>query len=461
MRLMLQILFGMTLSVMLITTSYSQPAARMAKSDNQFAFDLYSRLVSNQGNIYDLYSRLDSNQGNIFFSPYGLFNLLNMAYEGARGETAQEMSDVLHLSSDAVSRRAETSAFIKQISQNKGYLSAVLSLIQQIKGVPKTNELYLASALWTQIDYPLKNDYLKLIKNTYYAEARNLNFVAYTENSFLTVNKWISENSKNHINDLLSLESIPHDIRDSDFILTDAVYFESKWETPFEKKDTKLDTFWPSPDQSIETDMMELNHSFKYTDNDQVQVLQVPYKNGDLSMFIVLPRSKDIQDLKKDLTESMFKKWQDSMTRQEVKVYLPKFNFEIYYRMKGVLTKMGMNLAFDKLKADFSGMTGQAELYINQVYYKTWININEEGTETEAAAATAVLKGRLFTLDDLSDKNEKIFRCDLPFILQNKKIFRADHPFIFVIQDNKTGHILFMGRLSYPQKSIPPIDIMY
>ena len=198
------------------------------KADNQFAFELYSRLATNKGNI--------------FFSPYSLSSALEMTYEGARGTTAQEMRAVLHLKADDLARPAESLAFIQQINRTD-----------------KTYELSVANALWAQKMYPFKDDYLNLIKNTYIAQARNLDFVSDPEASRVTINSWVSDNTKNRINDLLPAGSITPDTR---LVLTDAVYFKGKWQTPFVKQYTKLDTFWITPDLSVQTDMMEVNRIF-------------------------------------------------------------------------------------------------------------------------------------------------------------------------------------------------------
>jgi len=398
--------FCLTLALFVSVNSlgFAQSASNLSQSDNQFAFDLYSRLAANKGNI--------------FFSPYSLSSALGMTYEGARGQTAQEMRTVLHYNTDDVSRRTETSTFIQQINRpDKAY------------------ELSVANALWAQKAYPFKEDYLSLVKGTYSAEARNLDFVANPEGSRGTINTWVSDNTNNRINNLLPAGSITPSTR---LVLTDAVYFKGKWETLFKKKNTKLGSFWLTPDQSIQTDMMSLlGKSFYYFDNDQVQVLKLFYKGYDLSMLIILPRSKDNQSLEKILTMDMLQQWQKSMISQEVNVFLPKFKFEWKDEMSNMLIGMGMKLAFDRNDANFSGMAylkSDEPFYIGQVYHKAWIDTSEEGTE--AAAATAVV----MTMGAVA----------MP--IKKPKIFRVDHPFIFVIQDNKTGHILFMGRVSDPRE---------
>jgi serpin B len=403
MKIILSIFLTFIISVSVVPFGFSQPAADIFQANNHFAFDLYSHL--------------DPNKGNIFFSPYSLSSALTMVYEGARNQTADEMRTVLHLPSDEVDWRTDLSNFI-----------------QSMNTAHQAYELSTANALWAQKAYPFKEGYLKLIKDTYFAEARNLDFVSDPEASRVTINSWVSKNTKDRINDLLPPRSITPETR---LILTNAVYFKGKWETPFDKGDTKSDTFWLDPSQSVQTDMMTLEgKSFDYMDNDQAQVLLLPYQGDDLSMLIVLPRSKDIQGLEKILNQDILKQWQGGMTSQEVNVSIPKFKFDSGYEMSGILSGMGMNLAFDPNNADFSGMADKVHdenLYIGGVFHKAWIETNEEGTEAAAATAVGMMAGAMYHP-------------------QERKVFRADHPFIFVIQESKTGHILFMGRVSDPRE---------
>jgi len=400
MKIFYAALIGTAISCGLIVSAFALPAGNIAQANNEFAFDLYSRL--------------DSQSGNIFFSPYSLTSALTMTFEGARGPTSDEMRMALYLPSDEVDWRTDLTSFIQRInSPNKDYALSV------------------ANALWVQKAYPFKEDYLNLVKNTYFAEARNLNFAADPEGSRGTINGWVSDHTNNRINDLLPNGSITPNTR---FVLTNAVYFKGKWETPFKIENTKFGAFWLTPDQSVQTNMMSLaGESFLYAENDQAQVLQLPYQGNDLSMLIILPRSKNLIGLEKSLTFEMLKQWRDESISQNVDVIFPKFKFDANYQMKDILTGMGINLAFDDKKADFSGMTGNKDLYIDQVYHKAWIEVNEEGTE--AAAATAV-----------------VMSLGMAYNPPQPKEFRADHPFIFMIQDNKTGHILFMGRVSDPRE---------
>ena len=401
MKVIVWIVIGILWSVVLTSMGCAQSAAKLVEVDNQFAFDLYTRLSSNDENI--------------FFSPYSLSNALSMTYEGARGQTADEMRAVLRLSSDDATRRKEVAAFFKRMNR-----------------ADKMYKLSTANALWAQKAYSIKKDYYKLIKNIYSGDARNLDFVADPEGSRATINSWVSNNTKNRINELLPAGSIGPLTR---LVLTNTVYFNGKWLTPFQKERTKKDIFWISPAKSVQTAMMALaGESFRYAEDDRAQILELPYQGDDLSMLIILPRGKDVQSADKTASAALLKQWDAGMKEEAVNVFIPKFKFDSNYKMKDTLEEMGMINAFDGRVADFSGMTGHDDLYIDEVYHSAWVDVNEEGTE--AAAATA----DVFWLSSMLNP-------PVP------KIFRADHPFIFVIQDCKTKQILFMGRVTDPREN--------
>jgi len=404
MKVLSFIILAFIINVFFICSGSAQPASHVSVADNQFAFELYSRLASDKGNL--------------FFSPYSLSSALGMTYEGARGQTAQQIRDVLHMDADDALRRSEVSISM-----------------QKINATGKAYEFSVANALWAQQTYPFKQDYLSLIRNTYFAEARNLDFVSDPGSSRVTINDWVSTKTKDRINDLLPAGSITSGTR---LILTDAVYFKGQWRLPFKKENTKTDIFWLDTSRSVQTSMMNLEgESFHYAENDQAQLLKLFYRGNEISMLIILPRSKDLQDLEKVLTLDMLKQWQSGVYWQAVNVSLPKYKFDSSYKMKDVLIAMGMKLAFDQNGANFSGMANlkpDEHLYIDDVFHKAWIDTNEQGTE--AAAATGVTMAVAGSI----------------MVATQPKIFRADHPFIFVIQDDQTGHILFMGRVSDPRE---------
>ena len=367
----------------------------LAKADNQFAFDLYARYASSNDNI--------------FFSPYSLSSALDMTYEGARGKTAEEMRAVLHLSGDDVARRAAISEFIEGINAPE-----------------KSHEISVANALWAQNAYPFLPDYLEIVTNVYFAEAKNMDFAADPEGSRLTINNWVSEKTKDRIRNLLPRNSIDEM---TSLVLTNAVYFKGKWFRRFDKKMTQKLDFWLAPDKSAQADMMFQSGQYRYMKDDKVQMVELPYEGNDLSMIVVLPESKDMRAFGMELNIDAFQKWSKKLNFKKVLLILPRFKVATDYKMKDDFVALGMRSAF--ADADFSGMTGKRDLSISEIFHKAWIDVNEEGTEAAAATAVVMTRG-----EESSDFQE----------------FKADHPFIFFIRERKTGHILFMGRVSDPTK---------
>lgn len=275
------------------------------------------------------------------------------------------------------------------------------------------------------------DEYFDVVKNYYGGKVSNLDFTANTEKSRLTINDWVAEQTNNKIPKLLENGAIDEDTR---LVLTNAVYFKGMWVKAFNEDETEEADFNKSDRETVKVDMMQRvddESEFKYAEAEDVQILEMDYKGDDLSMLVLLPSSEsNINTLENILTTEKLSEWKDQLEEQRVDVYMPKFKFETKYNMLGTLSAMGMPTAFSK-DADFSGMTGEKELYVDKVIHQAVIEVNEEGTE--AAAATGVVVEMKFSEDDTSIPK-----------------FRADHPFIFVIQQKDTGNILFIGRVTDP-----------
>ena len=368
----------------------------VVNANNQFALELYSKLN-------------EENAGkNIFFSPYSISVALAMTYEGARGQTAEEMQSVLHFPADPEVRRPAFARIYNQI--NKG---------------GKKYKLSTANALWAQKDYPFLDEYFNTVEKYYGGKVTNLDFVGDPENSRITINKWVEAQTNNKIKDL-----IPEGVIDAAtrLVLTNAIYFKGTWFKQFDKKNTVERDFKISPTNSVKVQMMHLDDKkakFNYTETKDLKILELPYSGGDLSMLILLPKDS-IEQLESELTIENLNNWTARLKEEEVSIYLPRFKFETKYFMAKTLREMGMSSAFGN--ADFSGMTGRRDLYISNVIHQAFVEVNEEGTE--AAAATAVV---------------------MKEVAMMKKLFNADHPFIFIIREKETGNILFLGRVSDPR----------
>jgi serpin B len=217
-------------------------------------------------------------------------------------------------------------------------------------------------------------------------------------------------------------------------VLTNAIYFKGTWIKQFEKKQTRDTDFRVNATSIVKVPMMQRtgeDAKFNYTESDNLQILEMPYEGDKLSMIVLLPKNDNLSSLESSLSLEKINDWRSKLREQRVDVFMPKFTFDTKYSMNETLANMGMPTAFT-YSADFSGMDGTQDLYIQKVIHQAFVDVNEEGTE--AAAATGVSVG---------------LKSAMP---QQTPIFRADHPFVFIIQDKENGNILFLGRVSNPSK---------
>lgn len=358
---------------------------------------------------FELYERYSSCNGNILFSPYSISTALSMVYEGAGGETADEIEDVFH--------------FIEEPSERR---PAIASIYESLNGKNREYELHTANALWMQEDYPILEDYVDAVVNYYSGEANSMDFSGAPEESRVTINDWVEEKTNDRIKDLFPPNSINPDVV---LVLTNAIYFKGDWLIKFDEESTSRELFHVSPTEGVEVDMMGLQgERFNYTETDEMQILELPYTGKDVSMILILPNEGNMADVESTLSCDELGVLTEGLEESVVAVYLPRFKLETKYFMKEDLIEMGMPIAFTP-SADFTGIAELDGLFIDKVIHQAFIEVNEEGTE--AAAATGVVIPRGAT--------------------QPNEVFRADHPFIFVIQDRVTGAILFMGRIANPQ----------
>ena len=373
--------------------------ARIAAASNQFGFDLYGRIRTKEGNL--------------FFSPSSISNCLAMAYAGAKGQTAVEMSKVLHTQ---FGPRPLADAWA---SLNKDLASTA----------DKGFELSVANALWGQKGYGFLPDYLTLVKTGFGAGFEELDFAANAEGARQTINKSVEKLTREKIKDLIGPGMLSSATR---MVLTNAIYFKGAWAVPFVKSLTKDEDFTVGPDKKVRAPMMVLTESFQYADAGDCQALALPYKGGAIAMIVLLPKKPDgLADLEKGLTAEALADRLSRMKGQEVEVYLPKFKFAAEMLLSRTLTDMGMPEAFDAGKADFKGVNGgQEPLWISEVIHKAFVDVNEEGTEAAAATATVMEGGE----------------PPAP-----PPVFRADRPFVFVIRDVRSGAVLFVGRVANPK----------
>ena len=381
----------------------------VADANNRFSASLYRELASTDAT------------GNIFFSPFSISSALAITYEGARGTTAGEIRSVFYFPANQTTMRDGYAA--ENAAINAGDAGYTLST---------------ANALWAEKTFAFLPAYTTVAGQYYGANTTNLDFVNQPEASRQTINAWVADKTSNKITDLLPPGSISAMTR---LVITNAVYFKGTWEKQFDAKQTTDAPFTTPSGSQVTVKMMQQTGKdarYLYTETGDLQMLSLPYTakdNKGLSMVILLPRKNNLTAAVPYLDPANLSALEDSASTRQVEVYIPKFKVETQYSLPATLSAMGMPTAFTS-NADFSGMDGAKDLYINDVVHKAYIEVNEEGTE--AAAATGVVVNEMAVA---------------PGYEKPVPVFKADHPFLFVIQDNDTGTVLFTGRVANPNGS--------
>jgi serpin B len=293
--------------------------------------------------------------------------------------------------------------------------------------------LDIANRLWGQPDFDFEEEFLAICKQHYGAGFETLDFAQAPDKARETINRWVEQQTEKRIQDLLPPGSIEALTR---LVLTNAVYFKGDWQDQFDRQSTERAPFFAAGAREVEVPLMMRKGDYRYVRFPDFQVLELPYIGDDLSMIVVLPAAKDgLAAIEAQLSHEKLTGWIRGLAQKEVTVYLPRFEMKTGFSMKDTLSEMGMPSAFtppqegDPYSADFSRMTGARDLFIDGVFHKAFVKVNEEGTE--AAAATGLT-------------------MSLTSMPMEPEVFRADHPFLFLVRDRETGSILFMGRLVDP-----------
>lgn len=399
------------------------PAARgkteevVVEGNNRFALELYAKLREQKGNL--------------FFSPYSISTALAMTYAGARGETEAQMAQALHFPTRPKVLPQNYGGPIQQGWEQEQFASVFGGIIKDLNNRGKKGgfELTVANALWGQKDYRFLKEFLEFVESKYDGQLNELDFISNTESARKTINAWVEKKTKGKIKDLIAQGVLNQLTR---LVLTNAIYFKGNWARQFEEKDTREDTFTLLSSEEVNTPMMNQTAEFGYIEAEDFQGLELPYVDDELSMIILLPKEIDgLIEIEKSLTAENLSQWLTRIRKRKVVISVPKFKETCQFSLADVLGQMGMTDAFVPAAADFSGMNGKGDLFISAVIHKAFVDVNEEGTE--AAAATGVAVG----LTAVGPK-------EIP-------VFRADHPFLFLIRDNKSGSILFIGRMMNPR----------
>jgi serpin B len=381
---------------------------------------LGSIVGGNTGFALDLYQEIKGD-GNLFFSPYSVSTALAMTYAGARGETEREMAEVLGFPVAEPSDEAAASEIREAVAGAFGSLQKRLEADPETRGY----SLHVANSLWGQHDYDFLGPYIAFIKERFGAPLTLVDFVREAEAARVRINAWVEERTRERIKDLIppgGVNSV------TTLVLTNAVYFKGDWATEFDKERTR-DAEFRGLSETTTVPMMSRRGDYGYFENEEAQVLEMPYEGGDLSMVVLLPRIEGavgLEALERALTPENVDAWLGTVREREVTVQIPRFTMTWgTAKLNDYLIALGMPSAFSS-GADFAGMSAAGDLFISGVFHKAFVEVNEQGTE--AAAATGVVMAKTSAAPPL--------------------VFRADHPFVFMIREVSTGSVLFLGRIT-------------
>jgi serpin B len=375
--------------------------AKPAQVDNGFAARLYGAVAA-------------AGHENTFFSPASIATALAMTSTGARGETQRQMLEVLGYKDANPDTLHE--AFAELIKSTNG------------QGGERAFQLSMANRLWGQKGFHFLPQFLNQTQKQYGAGLEELDFAHNLDASRQTINAWVEKQTADKIKDLIKPGMLGPDAR---LVLTNAIYFKGAWADQFKKEMTKDEAFQLTTEQKANAAMMHRNGRYRYAEDDAAQILELPYVNNEVSMVVVLPRKVDgLSEVEKAMDARWLADLPGRLRSRQVQVALPKFKMRAEFELSKVLGSMGMPLAFGP-KADFSGISSEEKVAIDDVIHQAYVDVNEEGTE--AAAATAV------TMRALAVHNP-----------EPPVVFRADHPFTFMIRDTRSGAVLFMGKVMNP-----------
>ncbi len=380
-------------------TSTPEGIAEVVTANNQFAIDMYQQINGQP----------DQADKNVFFSPYSLSTAMAMLYAAAEGETKAQIQKTFHYPVPAILNPNSAALYNQFNKSNPDY------------------KLATVNDLWMQQGLRPNQNYLDTVQRYYGGKVTTLDFEGSPDPARQTINKKIADKTKQMILELLPKGSIKSDTA---VVLTNAIYFKGDWTMPFTAERTSAQPFYNAIGRASTVQMMQQQSYFDYYEDKYIQVVQLPYKGDDLSMLVVLPKFNHklaMQQLAKSLSATKIKQWRSGLVRQEVNLQLPKFKLDARYQMKTLLADMGMPKAFNN-GAEFNLYADGPPIKLDEVYHQAVVTVDEKGTEAAAAAgAVGMYVGMSYPVK-----------------------FKADHPFMFVIKDNKTDAILFLGQVNKP-----------
>ena len=378
----------------------TQKGKILVEADNIFGINLFKEVL-----------KAEEPEKNVMISPLSVSLALAMTYNGADGDTKAAMEKTLELAGLTVD----------EINENYKMLIDALASVD-----PKVL-MSIANSIWYRQEFDVEQDFFNVNQDYFYAKVAPLDFN--NPDAVNTINNWVADKTNDKITEIIN--EIPSL---AVMYLINAIYFKGIWKYEFDESDTQEKPFYLSDGTTKDVPTMAQEASFNYFSNDIMQAVEMPYGAGNYSMIILLPQyNKTPDDIIDQLNNENWNSWLNEFYEAEkVQIQLPKFKFEYKNLLKDELTNMGMGIAFDEYNADFSKINPLEQLYISKVIHKTFVEVNEEGTE--AAAVTAVE----ISLTSAGGGNGTIF-------------FHVNKPFIFAIKEKYTNTIIFIGKVMEPE----------
>jgi serine protease inhibitor len=374
---------------------------QVVDSDNAFGLGLFREIAAD--------AEADAN---IFISPLSVSMALGMTANGARGQTLEAMMGTLEFSG------------MSMHEMNSSYRS----LIDLLSDLDKQTVFSIANSIWYREGRVFRQEFFDTCETYFDAVVRSLDFSQ--DGAVDTINAWVEEKTNGKIEEILK----PPIAVDVVMYLINAIYFLANWTYEFDPALTSQAPFHLSDGSSVVCNLMqqpgdEEESKYAYFANDAFQALDLPYGGGYYSMTVLLPRpGADIDSLISQCNVENWSAWMDSLDEKDGRVYLPRFEIEYGLLMNDVLTALGMGIAFDSVDADFTGMREEGGLWISRVIHKTYVKVDEEGTEAAAATVVEMVESE-----------------------SNSFVMRVDRPFVFAIREHHSGTILFLGKIANPE----------
>ncbi|MDX2240139.1 MAG: serpin family protein [Leptolyngbyaceae cyanobacterium bins.302] len=371
--------------------------SQLVDANTRFGFKLFSSIANQQPNQ------------NVFVSPSSVAIALAMVYNGADGKTQQGMARAMEIQGMSLSALNQANADLKALLENPD---------------PKV-QLAIANSLWTRQGVPFKPEFIQRNQQFYQAKLTELNFA--DPRAVSTINAWVSQNTQGKITEIIDQLQ-----QDDVMVLINAIYFKGNWSRQFDKQQTRTEPFYLTNGSSKIHPLMAQRGEYRYLDNALFQGVMLPYGNGRrMSMVVLLPKkTSNLTELQRNLTAANWEQWMGQFRNRQGAIQIPRFKLEYKVELAPILAQLGMAEAFSR-QANFSGIS-PVPTQIDEVKHKTFVEVNEEGTEAAAVTSIGIRATAAIPMDE-------------PFQM------KVDRPFFCAIRDNQTGSVLFMGSIVNPQ----------